>query len=168
MTNEVRIALCRVCSLLNDHQVEYLIIGGTAVGVYGYNRISGGPTSREEIVDIDFWYNPTIENFYNLIKVLEEMDIQTESLKDIVFDPAKTFLRIPHQGFQTEFLPNVKGLDSFKDCKKRAKKISLDGNDLLVIGYDDLILNKKAVNRPVDQSDILELKRINEPPQNSK
>ncbi len=168
MTNEVRRSLHKICNVLNTHQVEYLIIGGTAVGVYGYNRISGGPTSRVEIVDIDFWYNPTIENFYNLINVLDDMDIQTESLKDIVFDPAKTFLRIPHQGFQTEFLPNVKGLDSFKDCKKRAKKILLDGNELFVISYDDLILNKKAVNRPIDQSDILELKRINEPPQNSK
>lgn len=123
MTNEVRIALGKVCSLPNNHQVEYLIIGGTAVGVYGYNRISGGPSSREKIVDIDFWYNPTIENFHNLINVLDELDIQTESLKEIVFDPTKTFLRIPHQGFQTEFLPQVKGL-----------------------------------NRPVDQSDILELK----------
>lgn len=33
-------SLLHVCSLLNKNKVEYLIVGGTAVALYGYYRMS--------------------------------------------------------------------------------------------------------------------------------
>lgn len=39
--------------LLNNHKVEYLIVGGYAVGVHGHPRYTG---------DLDVWINATAEN----------------------------------------------------------------------------------------------------------
>jgi hypothetical protein len=36
--------------LLNNHKVEYLIVGGYAVGIHGHPRYIG---------DLDIWLNPT-------------------------------------------------------------------------------------------------------------
>jgi hypothetical protein len=39
--NELRQILNETCSALNNHHVEYMIIGGVAVASYGYYRLSG-------------------------------------------------------------------------------------------------------------------------------
>ena len=75
----------------------------------------------------------------------------------MVFDSKRTFLKIPHENFHTDFLPRMEGLTSFRESKSNTDKLTLDGVSFLVISLDDLILNKRAVNRRIDQSDIDEL-----------
>ncbi len=105
MQNQIRELLRRTCELLNKHQVEYILSGGVAVGFHGYPRSTA---------DIDFWYNPTISNFHRIISALKEYGVDTDDLTNIVFDPAKTYLRVPQLGFRTEFLPQIPGIDSFR------------------------------------------------------
>ncbi len=61
MKNSLLDSVLSICKLLNKHGVEYLIVGGTAVGFYGYYR---GSTSSDGSLlgkhDLDFWYNPTL------------------------------------------------------------------------------------------------------------
>jgi hypothetical protein len=162
ISNEIRETLQRVCSILNKHHVDYMIVGGVAVGYYGYIRISAIASQRPEMkTDLDFWYKPTTENFINLCRSLEELGVSKESLDVIIFDPRKTFLKIPHRHFHTDFLPEMKGLVSYNDSKKNATRLELDGNELYIIGYNDLLLNKKAVSREIDSSDITELEKRN-------
>lgn len=160
--NQLRKALQQTCKALNKYDVKFIIIGGVAVGFHGYQRISGGynPNYPEFVHDIDFWYEPTISNFHKLIQALDEMQIDTSTLNSIVFDPKKTYLRIPHHNFKTEFLPQISGLESFSKSYETAKKIELDGNTLFIISYKDLIKNKEEVNRDIDRRDIKELKNV--------
>jgi predicted nucleotidyltransferase len=161
IANEVRESLQKVCSVLNKNKVEYIVVGGVAVGYHGYRRISGISTYKPEMkTDLDFWYKPTIENFTNLVRALENLEVKNESLKKIVFDPKKTFLKIPHSNFHTDFLPTMLGLESFQESKKNAAKETLDGNDLHILSYDDLIKNKMAVGRNIDKEDIKELGKV--------
>jgi predicted nucleotidyltransferase len=152
MQNVIRESLRKVCALLNKHNVEYMLIGGVAVGFYGFPRSTA---------DIDFWYNPTLHNFQNIIHALDEFGIETGDLKKIIFDPKKTFLRIPKLGFRTEFLPHIPGIKSFVQSKKSATKTELDGVVVYILGYDDLIKNKETLNRVTDQLDVAELKKRN-------
>lgn len=110
--------------------------------------------------DLDFWHKPSVDNFTNLIKALEDLGVKNESLNKIVFDPKKTFLKIPHSNFHTDFLPTMMGLDSFQESKRNATKETLDGNDLHILSYDDLIKNKMAVGRNIDKEDIKELDKL--------
>lgn len=51
-------------TLATKHEVQMIMVGGGAVQFHGYVRNS---------FDIDFWINPTTENFDNLIKVFQDM-----------------------------------------------------------------------------------------------
>jgi hypothetical protein len=138
-----------------------LIVGGAAVSHYGYNRQSGiGQYKAELKVDLDFWYNPTIENFQRIIQALDDLDVDTIDLKNLVFDNKRTFLKIPHTDFHTDFLPIMEGLDSFRVCKEKSEVIDIGGVTVRILSYEDLILNKRTVNRKTDQSDIDELNKI--------
>lgn len=150
MTNEIRASLRSVCEVLNRHQVEYLLIGGMAVGFHGYPRATA---------DLDFWYEPRIENFHRIIAALKDIGVDTSSLENLVFDPRKTYLRIPQQKFRLEFLPTIPGLESFSASKQRASEMNLDGVTVKILSYDDLIANKQTLGRAVDLHDVDELKR---------
>ena len=54
-------------------------------------------------------------------------------------------------------MPSLAGDMSFNDAKEKAENIELDGFNVPIIGYDDLIKNKSATNRLKDQADIEEL-----------
>jgi predicted nucleotidyltransferase len=150
MVNQIREILVRICKSLNKYEVDYIIIGGIAVGVQGYPRYTA---------DIDFWYNPTASNFNNILKALDDINVDTTSLKDIIFDPQKTFLRIPNLGIRIEFLPHIPGLESFKEARRNVTNVNFDGVSANVLGFDDLIRNKEAVKRPDDLRDVDELKK---------
>ena len=68
MDKGLRTSLLTVCGLLSKHKVEYLIVGGTAVALHGYFRMSvsiaGIPADKP---DLDFWYNPSYKNYFKLL-----------------------------------------------------------------------------------------------------
>ena len=102
--------LVEICTFLNKHEVDYLLIGGVAVVFHGYTRSTA---------DLDFWYNPTITNFQKIINAIKEYGIDVSELEKIVFDPKKTFLRFPTAVFQAEFLPIIPGDISYKIAKEK-------------------------------------------------
>src|SRR6185436_4221475 len=132
--------LNQVCTILNKHKVDCLLVGGTAVGFYGYQRISGISYIKTEVKsDLDFWYNPTVENFHHVLKALKELGVDTSELEKIVFDPHRTYLKIPMKNFHLDFLPQMKGLSSYVNSRKNARKEVLDNNEIFVISLNDLI-----------------------------
>jgi hypothetical protein len=141
-----------ICAVLNKHDVEYMLIGGIAVGFYGFPRATA---------DIDFWYNPSISNFHKIVSALDEFGVDTTSLKELVFDPKKTFIRVPHVGFNTEFLPFIQGLDTFNKAKLNAYKTDVSGVPVLVLGLTDLLKNTESLSRDVDLRDVEELRKRN-------
>ena len=162
VSGETREKLIRVCAVLNKHGVDYLVVGGAAVNFYGHRRPSGPVVSHPDLtIDLDFWYNPTIENFHKLIEALANLEVDTTELKTIVFNPKSTYLKIPHDTFHTDFLPIIPGVNSFRDSKRNAEKSNVNGTEILFISYSDLIQSKLALNRKIDKTDIDELDRLN-------
>lgn len=49
--------------LLIKHNVEYLIVGGYAVGIHGHPRYTG---------DLDIWLNPTPQNAEKILIAIKE------------------------------------------------------------------------------------------------
>ena len=161
VSEEIKQYLIKVCAILNSHNVGYLVVGGAAVSHYGFNRPSGiGQYNSTLKADLDFWYNPTVENYQNPVHALDDLEVDTSDLKKLVFDKKHTFIKIPHNDFHTDFLPVMAGLDSFRDSNEKAEIIEIGGVSLRILSYDDLIANKRAVNRKTDQSDIEELDKI--------
>ncbi len=137
--------------LLNKCKVQYMIIGGVAVNVHGYTRATG---------DLDIWYNPTRENYLNLLKAIKEFGFSTDEIEGAINDPLKAFIRIPLESFFVELLAIIDGRLDYNEVYNRTYDFKLD-DDLVVkvIGYDDLIQNKIMSRRAKDLEDIAQLER---------
>ena len=57
--------------LLTEHKVEYLIVGGYAVGIHGYPRYTG---------DLDIWINSTTENVKQILKCVNDFGFASYNL----------------------------------------------------------------------------------------
>lgn len=134
--------------LLNDHRVEYLIIGAEACAAHGLVRATQ---------DIDILINPTEENINRTRAALEEFGFDTTdaSLKD--FQTKKILFR--KYWYDVDIHPSAKGIDLQEAFKNRFPGL-FEGISTYFASLDDLIRMKKAANRPKDQEDLRYLEEI--------
>lgn len=136
---------------LNNQRVEYILVGGYAVILHGYNRTTG---------DMDIWVNPSSENYQRIVKAFAEFGmpvfdmteqkfLQTEEFDVFSFGVAPTSI---------DLMTCVKGLD-FAAAYLNSTVYEFDDLSIRVIMYDDLLRAKKAAGRNKDLNDIEQLKR---------
>lgn len=161
MDNDLRSNLLTVCKLLSKHKVEYLVVGGAAVALYGYFRISiTSMGNYAEKPDIDLWYNPSYPNYFNLLKVIEELGQDISFFKkERTPEPRKSFFKLDFESMTIDFIPELPGLDKFKDSFAKNETVEVEGQTIFFIGIDDLIANKEALSREKDMTDVEELKK---------
>ena len=159
MKNSLVDSVLNICRVLNKHGVEYLIVGGTAVGFYGYYRGStasdGSPLGKH---DLDFWYNPTLENYYKLLDAFEDLNIDVNKHRNSVAVPKQSFFRYEFEEYKTDFLPLIKGFNDFIPSFQHKETIYLHEVAVSIISYEDLITSKRADSRDKDIEDIHQLK----------
>lgn len=158
MTNN----LIEICSKLNKHRTQYLIVGGFAVGLHGYSRMTtdnyGKILAKQ---DYDFWYNPSYENYFNLLNVLEELGENVSNFKkEQSPNPLKSFFKLKFDTFTLDFLPTIIGLEKFTTSYERRDILKIEGIEISFICFEDLIKNKQATARPKDIDDINKLNSL--------
>lgn len=135
---------------LEKYNVEYLIIGGVAVNIHGFQRATG---------DLDIWFNPTNKNFQKLLICFEKLGYDISEFKKSKKALSETIIRLPLESFYIEMLPFLDGKNDFYPMYKRADSITVEGQTVKVISYDDLIECKANVHRAKDMEDIAQLER---------
>ncbi len=112
MDNKQINCILNLCKILYKHKVEYLIVGGTAVSYYGFNRISTESSGKPlEKYDLDFWYNPNYENYFNLLNAIEELGIDvSKHKKEVAPKPKESYFKYKFDIFNVDFLPVILGL----------------------------------------------------------
>ncbi len=162
MENNLKNSLLTICKLLEKHSVQYILIGGTAVALNGYYRhsinIAGELTDKP---DIDIWFNPTYENYFSILKVMEELgqDI-TEFRNEQSPNPRKSFFKLEFEEFTLDILPEIKATIKFFEANSRKETVELEETQIHFMNYFDLIEDKKATARKKDLEDIEQLKKI--------
>ena len=71
--------------LLNKNKIEYLVVGGYAVGIHGYPRYTG---------DIDIWINISNENAEKMVLVLNEFGFGSYEVKKEDFLKPQTVMKL--------------------------------------------------------------------------
>ena len=138
----------------HEHGVRYLTIGGLAVNIYGYVRNTS---------DVDIYLEDTEENRHNLRAAVKAMGLgDFKELETLQFLPGWTDISLAY-GLRLDIMTNVKGLEdkSFEELLGLATVLSLEGVPVYFLDYGNLIIAKKATNRPKDQLDIEELEKLN-------
>jgi hypothetical protein len=139
--------------MLNKHNVTYIMVGGFAVNMNGYIRATK---------DSDIWLKDTPENRTNFRKAYADAGYgDYPSIETIQFVPGWTQFYIA-DGLVLDIMTSMKGLEdlSFDECYKMANKADLDGVIVPFLHINHLLANKKAVARPKDQLDVMELEKI--------
>lgn len=129
---------------LNSKKVEYLVIGGYAVGYHGYPRAT---------VDLDVWVAISPQNAERIVEALREFGFGDTALKPSFFLEPKKVTRMGVVPLRIEILTTVSGV-SFDECYSRRVVDQIDGVSVTIIRRDDLIANKKASGRPKDLNDL--------------
>ena len=134
--------------LLNKNEVEYLIVGGYAVGIHGYPRYTG---------DLDIWINATRQNARKMVAVLTEFGFDSFGLTEEDFTKLGNVIQMGYPPFRIDILTTIDGV-RFKDCYKNKIVVLHDEITLDVIGIEDLRRNKKVSGRLKDIDDLENLK----------
>lgn len=133
--------------LLNSNGVEYLLVGGLAVGFHGYPRTTG---------DMDVWVAMSPPNAAKLVRVLSQFGFGDTGADDQLFLTADRVIRLGVPPLRIEVLTSVSGV-SFADCFARRIVKDIEGVWVNIIELDDLRKNKQAAGRPKDQDDLQHL-----------
>lgn len=134
--------------LLNELEVEYLVVGGYAVGLHGYPRYTG---------DLDVWTSTKRENAERLLTALERFGFSDAGLSAEDFMRQERVLQLGRPPFRIDLLTSIDGVD-FESCWPRRVEVDYEGVRVAFIGLDDLMRNKQASNRPKDLVDLDELR----------
>lgn len=160
MNDKLVDSILAVCRVLNHHGVEYLTVGGTAVALHGFYRLSTNPAGAvADKPDLDFWYNPTYRNYFNLLKALEALGQDVRSFKEEQApNPTKSFFKYELEQFTLDLLPELKAALPFGVCYQHREVLAFREVSIPVISLDDLLADKAVNARPKDLLDIEQLK----------
>ena len=130
--------------LFNAHHVEYLLVGGYAVGLHGYPRAT---------IDLDAWVRATPANATRVVAALVEFGFDTAALKPDLFLNPDSIVRFGVPPFRIEVMTSIDGV-KFDPCYARALRVNVDGVVVPVISLEDLKINKRAAGRHKDLNDL--------------
>ena len=141
MTIRLQADLKEFLSLLASNSVEYLLIGGYAVGYYGYPRPTG---------DMDVWVAMSPENAERIVHTFAEFAVSVPAKK---FLEENSVVRMGVPPFRLEVLTTIDGVD-FRECYEARKRVNIDGVNVDIISLSHLRKNKAASARLKDLSDL--------------
>jgi len=135
--------------LLNSNGVEYVVVGGHAVGYHGYPRYTG---------DIDFFVRPNRENASRLVGVLVQFGFEgAEELEDTLVQPNKV-IQLGRPPNRIDLLTGISGV-GFEEASQDSATASMDGIAVRIIGREALLKNKRSSGRTKDLADAEEIEK---------
>jgi hypothetical protein len=130
--------------LLNAHKVEYLLIGGYAVGYHGYPRATA---------DLDIWVAVHPANADRLVAALKEFGFDLPDLTPDLFLREWQIIRLGLPPVRIEIATTISGVN-FAECYAERVEDTLDGVPVNLISRQHLKQNKKASGRHQDLADL--------------
>jgi hypothetical protein len=131
---------------LNKFNVDYLLVGGYAVILRGYNRTTG---------DMDIWVNKTQENYKKLVEAFYQFGLSVSDMTESNFLTNSNFdvFTYGRPPVSIDIMTAVKGL-TFTEAYSKKEVYDFEDLTINLISKSDLLVAKKAANRLKDLNDI--------------
>ncbi|WP_158996169.1 nucleotidyltransferase [Mucilaginibacter sp. L196] len=145
--------ILNVWKALQEYNVAFILIGGYATNLHGYHRFTG---------DMDIWIKDTIENRQALRKAFKACGMgDYPMIETMQFVPGWTEFHLSND-FTVDILTEMKGLENytFDECLQMASIADINDVQIPFLHINQLIENKKTVNRLKDQLDVEMLEEI--------
>ena len=124
--------------------VEYLVIGGWAVGVHAEPRYTK---------DLDILVGASAENRERIVSALRQYGAPAGLIDEVRTLKAGEFVFFGVPPARIDLLTEIPGVD-FAQAWTRRKTVAWRGVDVHVLGIDDLVEAKRAAGRPKDRQDL--------------
>ncbi|MEX0675115.1 MAG: hypothetical protein WD067_10095 [Gaiellaceae bacterium] len=146
------------------HEVEFVVIGGLAVGAHGFPRATK---------DVDVVPAPGSENLRRLYAALSELGAEPMEMGD--FRPEELPVPFAPEGLdeggnwtlrtragRVDVMQWIPGIDrGYEQLRPNAIEADVPGvGVVLFAGYDDLSTMKRIAGRPEDELDLLRLEDV--------
>jgi hypothetical protein len=135
--------------LLRAHGVEYLLIGGWAVGYHGYARAT---------YDLDVWIASSPANAARVVKALAEFGFKVTELSANLFLQPDKIVRMGVQPVRIELMTSISGVE-FDECYRERLETTLNDVPVSLINLRHLKINKEASGRLKDLADLEQLSK---------
>jgi hypothetical protein len=146
--------LLDLCQAFNKHSAEYVLVGGFAMIIHGFNRTTS---------DIDFFVNPEPQNVDKIKKALLEV-FQDTSINEIESHDISEYAVIRYgtpYDFYIDFIGQLGESITWNDVKDDVEIFEIEKTEIRVCGIQNLIKMKQTV-RLKDRMDLEFLKQKNE------
>lgn len=140
----------RLLEPLVRHGVDFVLVGGAAGNAWGSSHVT---------YDLDVVYARDRANITRLVAALEEIGVRLRGAPvDLPFQlDARTIengsnftFETPHGDFDT--LGDVAGIHSYEELRANSDQREVWGLPVRIASIDDLIVMKRAANRPKDRN----------------
>ena len=130
---------------LNAYAVEYLVVGGWAVGYYAEPRSTK---------DIDVFIRSSAKNSEAVYRALAEFGAPLAGVTPADFrDSPTSVFQLGHAPARADFLQSIDGVD-FEEAWQHREEFTLEGVPVSVISAEHLIRNKLKSGRLSDLADV--------------
>ncbi len=133
--------------LLEDHGIEYMIVGGYAVAFHGHPRFTK---------DMDLFFRLTEENALRLREALVEFGFPEHDLPLEAFTTRGNVLTFGTVPTRVDLINEIDGV-SYEEARPNVVRGRYGDVEVAFIGLADLVRNKKATPRIKDKGDVEEL-----------
>ncbi|MFH1092094.1 MAG: hypothetical protein V1742_11055 [Pseudomonadota bacterium] len=131
-------------SWLNEHQVEYLIVGGYALAFHGAPRFTG---------DLDILINPDPKNAGRVMAALEAFGFRSAGLSAADFQAPGNVIQLGFPPVRIDIMTSITGVPWPEAFSGRAAGLYGDV-PVFFIGRSQLMANKRALGRKRDLADL--------------
>ena len=135
---------------LNQHQVEYAVIGGTAMMFHGFPRATK---------DIDLLLPVNHENNKKLHAALAELPFNQEALKELEIENLDRGFSTAIEGDISIDILFVANDMTFEWFRKHLERRDFNGYEVSTLNLDGLIKSKETT-RDTDKIDVAKLRRL--------
>ena len=125
---------------LNSNHVEYLLIGGYAVSIYGHIRATN---------DLDVWVKISPENAARIDSALRQFGFGGAGLATELFLAPNNIIRMGVPPIRIEILTSISGVE-FESCYAEKEMVQIEDLLVPVISLVRLRENKAASGRAKD------------------
>ncbi len=136
---------------LNDNDVKYIMVGGLAVVLHGYARVTG---------DMDIWVECTQANYQKLVKAFNQfhMPVFDMTLNNFLNSNKNDVFSFGRNPVGIDIMTAVKGLN-FEEAYSLSNVFIDDDLPIRLLHINQLIEAKKAAGRLKDLDDIEQLQK---------
>jgi len=131
-------------ALLNEHKVEYLIVGGYALAFHGAPRFTG---------DIDILVRPDPGNATRVLDALAAFGFRFANLTSADFENPNKVVQLGVPPVRIDIITSISGL-SWEEADTAKEPGTFGDVAVSYIGRQEFIKNKRAAGRKKDLADI--------------